>query len=96
MSAALLDRTRFVHDSLARGILPAQVRYFFFAGTGHETVTRANASSREEIATISYAGPPVARLRLLMPALASRGLYQITYVGQPVSSEPLKFAAVAA
>jgi phospholipase A1 len=38
----LLARTRFVHESLARGAAPLGVRYFYFAGTGHETVTRVN------------------------------------------------------
>jgi phospholipase A1 len=34
--------TRFVHESLARGAAPPGVRYFYFAATGHETVTRVN------------------------------------------------------
>lgn len=42
----LLARARFVHDSLAAGTVPATVRYFYFAGTGHETVTRVNVLER--------------------------------------------------
>jgi phospholipase A1 len=38
----MLGRARFVYDSLARGAAPPEVRYFYFAGTGHETVTRVN------------------------------------------------------
>jgi len=39
-------RARFVHDSLARGTAPQDVRYFSFAATGHETVTRVNVLGR--------------------------------------------------
>jgi pimeloyl-ACP methyl ester carboxylesterase len=42
LNPLLLMRARFVHDSLARGSAPPSVRYFYFAGTGHETVTRVN------------------------------------------------------
>jgi phospholipase A1 len=38
----LVARARFVYDTLRNGAPPKQVRYFFFAGTGHETVTRIN------------------------------------------------------
>jgi len=44
LDSNLLARARVVHDSLAKGEVPAQVRYFYFAGTGHETVTRVNVS----------------------------------------------------
>jgi phospholipase A1 len=43
----LLSRARFVHDSLSRGAAPRHVRYFYFAGTGHETVTRVNVLERD-------------------------------------------------
>jgi phospholipase A1 len=42
LNPQLLTRARFVHDGLARGSAPPDVRYFYFAGTGHETVTRVN------------------------------------------------------
>jgi hypothetical protein len=42
LSPAMLERARFVYDSLAQGRAPEHVRYFYFAGTGHETVTRVN------------------------------------------------------
>jgi phospholipase A1 len=42
-------RARFVHDSLARGTAPPDVRYFSFAATGHETVTRVNVLERNGI-----------------------------------------------
>src|SRR5262249_34348627 len=38
----LLSRARFVHDTLRAGAPPQHVRYFYFAGTGHETLTRVN------------------------------------------------------
>jgi hypothetical protein len=41
----MLGRARYVHDTLARGAAPGHVRYFFFAGTGHATVTRLNVTS---------------------------------------------------
>jgi phospholipase A1 len=42
LNPALMKRARFVYDSLAQGRAPEHVRYFYFAGTGHETVTRVN------------------------------------------------------
>jgi pimeloyl-ACP methyl ester carboxylesterase len=42
LNSTLLARARFVHDSLGNGSRPGHVRYFYFAGTGHETVTRIN------------------------------------------------------
>ena len=53
LNTKLLDRARFVHDTLAKGSVPKHVRYFFFAGTGHDTVTRINMSSAEAILTTS-------------------------------------------
>src|SRR5262245_50227779 len=47
LNTALLARARFVHDSLAQGKPPTHVRYFYFAGTGHETVTRVNVLERD-------------------------------------------------
>jgi pimeloyl-ACP methyl ester carboxylesterase len=38
----LLARAQFVYDTFRNGAPPKHVRYFFFAGTGHETVTRIN------------------------------------------------------
>jgi pimeloyl-ACP methyl ester carboxylesterase len=46
LNTSLVERARFVHDSLDHGSAPAHVRYFFFAGTGHETVTRVNVLER--------------------------------------------------
>ena len=42
MVPALVDRARAVHDVLGKGNKPADVRYFYFAGVGHKTVTRVN------------------------------------------------------
>jgi phospholipase A1 len=46
------------------------------------------------LAKVDYAGAPVSRLRLLLPALATGGLYQIQFVGQPGNSPAASFAAV--
>lgn len=42
LNPEMLRRARFVHDTLSRGAAPPEVRYFYFAGTGHKTVTRVN------------------------------------------------------
>ena len=228
LNTQLIARARFVHDSLAQGKAPKHIRYFYFAGTGHETVTRVNVYeyngtfpredmvvtrteaagdgtvplwsalpravqkqvvinehakvfrgeafkrvfyrllggdigvpfqarqddftnqpnllrlsmstpiicvwqsneqsneqyfellliptyptdaingtlllqglredgqpiSNEVISNMSYTGPKVSHLRLLMPALASPGLYQLVFEGVPEQEEPLKFAVV--
>jgi hypothetical protein len=46
----------------------------------------------EDLAPISYSGAPVSNLRLMMPAFAEPGWYQLTFVGAPRDSEPLRFA----
>lgn len=38
----LMDRARAVHDVLSREQRPEHVRYVYFAGTGHRTLTRVN------------------------------------------------------
>ena len=40
----LVARARAVHDVLGKGIQPEGVRYFYFAGVGHKTVTRINVN----------------------------------------------------
>lgn len=44
MVPALVARARAVHDVLGKGNHPAGVRYFYFAGVGHKTVTRVNVA----------------------------------------------------
>jgi pimeloyl-ACP methyl ester carboxylesterase len=44
LDTVLLARARSVHEALAAGAPPSHVRYFYFAGTGHETVTRVNVT----------------------------------------------------
>ena len=44
MKPALVARTKALHDALHAGEQPAHVRYFFFAGAGHKTVTRVNVA----------------------------------------------------
>jgi pimeloyl-ACP methyl ester carboxylesterase len=46
LSATLLARTQALHDVLSAGRAPAGVRYFYFAGTGHRTVTRVNVTRK--------------------------------------------------
>ena len=42
MQPALVARAKALHDALRTGSLPAHVRYFYFSGAGHKTVTRVN------------------------------------------------------
>lgn len=42
LKTALLERTRAVHVRLDAGRRAAHIRYFYFAGSGHRTVTRVN------------------------------------------------------
>lgn len=42
LKPALVARARALHDALQAGTAPKHVRYFYFAGTGHKTVTRIN------------------------------------------------------
>ena len=44
MDPVLVGRARALHDTLAQGQAPAHVRYFYFAGVGHRTVTRVNVT----------------------------------------------------
>lgn len=44
MVPALVDRAKAVHDVLGKGRHPVHVRYFYFAGVGHRTVTRINVA----------------------------------------------------
>jgi pimeloyl-ACP methyl ester carboxylesterase len=50
---ALVARTRALHDALRAGAPPPGVRYFYFAGAGHKTVTRINitGANRDVVAT---------------------------------------------
>ncbi|MCP5304946.1 MAG: hypothetical protein H6953_05835 [Chromatiaceae bacterium] len=46
MSPHLVTRARAVHDALGSGSTPDHVRYFYFCGAGHKTVTRVNVDGR--------------------------------------------------
>lgn len=57
MSTALLARARALHDALNSGATPDHVRYFYFSGTGHKTVTRINIDgSTAQMVTTPDAG----------------------------------------
>lgn len=45
MSPVLVGRARALHDALNAGTTPEHVRYFYFSGAGHKTVTRINVDS---------------------------------------------------
>lgn len=57
MSPALVARARAVHDALSSGMAPDHVRYFYFSGAGHKTVTRINIDGgKAQIVTTPDAG----------------------------------------
>ncbi len=53
MVPALVARTRALHDALRAGSAPPGVRYFYFSGAGHKTVTRVNVTglNRDVVST---------------------------------------------
>lgn len=51
------------------------------------------AGREEPFSQLTYHGPPVSTLRLQMPAIARPGIYELAFVGQPVNSSALRFAA---
>ncbi|MCO4054247.1 MAG: hypothetical protein HEQ16_09390 [Bosea sp.] len=53
LNTSLLKRARYVHDTLGKNSAPGNVRYFFFAGTGHGTVTRVNVGIGANVLTSS-------------------------------------------
>jgi pimeloyl-ACP methyl ester carboxylesterase len=57
MSPPLVARARAVHDALNAGAAPDHVRYFYFSGAGHKTVTRVNIDgSKAQMVTTPDAG----------------------------------------
>lgn len=57
MSPALVARARAVHDALSGGAAPGHVRYFYFSGAGHKTVTRVNIeANKAHVVTTPDAG----------------------------------------
>lgn len=57
MSPALVARAKAVHDAFAQGEAPGHVRYFYFSGAGHKTVTRVNVDGgRARVVTTPDAG----------------------------------------
>jgi phospholipase A1 len=53
LKPALVDRAKALHDALHAGFPPSHVRYFYFSGAGHKTVTRVNvdASGAQKVET---------------------------------------------
>lgn len=47
LKPALVARAKALHDALRAGSAPAHVRYFYFSGAGHKTVTRINLDGDE-------------------------------------------------
>jgi phospholipase A1 len=57
MKPALVARTKALHDALRAGSVPPGVRYFYFSGAGHKTVTRVNITGlNRDVVTTPDAG----------------------------------------
>lgn len=57
MKPGLVARAQALHDALGAGAPPPGVRYFYFSGAGHKTVTRVNVTSlKREMVTTPDAG----------------------------------------
>ena len=57
MKPALVARTKALHDALRAGTVPPGVRYFYFSGAGHKTVTRVNVTGlNRDVVTTPDAG----------------------------------------
>ena len=57
MSPELVARARDLHEALQSGAEPGHVRYFYFSGAGHKTVTRINVNgSKAHMVTTPDAG----------------------------------------
>lgn len=51
LDPALVARTKWLHKTLSEGEQPDHVRYFFFGGGGHKTVTRLNFGAGTSVPT---------------------------------------------
>jgi pimeloyl-ACP methyl ester carboxylesterase len=51
LDPVLVERAAWVHSTLVEGTVPAHIRYFYFAATGHKTATRVNVSSSSKLVT---------------------------------------------
>lgn len=71
----LVARAKWLHVTLGKGKAPANVRYFYFAGTGHKTVTRVNVTTKSRILTRSEdAGDGTVPLWSALPVSAQKQL----------------------
>ncbi len=53
LDPTLVARAAWVHATLAKGMAPAHIRYFYFAGSGHKTATRVNFATGSKLVTRS-------------------------------------------
>lgn len=75
LDPTLVARAAWVHTQLANGAAPAHIRYFYFAGTGHKTVTRINvATSSKQMTRSEDAGDGTVPLWSALPKSAQKQL----------------------
>ena len=60
---ALVGRAKALHDAFAAGVPPEHVRYFYFAGTGHKTVSRVNVDGLGSTGVDAHEGADPGRRR---------------------------------
>lgn len=75
LDPSLVARAAWMYETLGKGKAPPQIRYFYFAGTGHKTATRLNVSSSSKLVTRSEdAGDGTVPLWSALPASGQKQL----------------------
>lgn len=75
LNTSMIQRAKFVYDTLASGHPPKHVRYFCFAGTGHATTTRVNVTkSGNKLTTAEDAGDGTVPMWSALPRSLQRQL----------------------
>jgi pimeloyl-ACP methyl ester carboxylesterase len=75
LDPTLVARAAWLHTTLAKGKAPPHIRYFYFAGTGHKTVTRVNVATNSKQMTRSEdAGDGTVPLWSALPKSAQKQL----------------------
>lgn len=73
MSTELVKRARAVHEALRAGSAPDHIRYFYFSGAGHKTVTRVNVDgSKAQMVTTPDAGDGTVPMWSSLPRTAQK------------------------
>lgn len=75
LNPVLVARAAWLHDALSAGKVPDHVRYFYFAGCGHQTATRVNVGAAGMVVTrTDDAGDGTVPLWSALPVSAQKQL----------------------